>query len=111
MKRYIRFLLQTSLIAVVLFIAGFLFFKNYDVIWYHVGYLYVLIGYLLFSWVIQYSLYYYVQKRLAVFNRAFMLITGLKLVALIIAMLVLAVAIPHLFKYFLGEILLLLFVL
>ncbi|PLX15787.1 MAG: hypothetical protein C0599_16205 [Salinivirgaceae bacterium] len=107
MKRFYKFLIQTAIVAVLLFIAGYFFFKNTDVIWYHIGYLYVLIGYLLFSWVIQYALYSYVQKRLAVFNRAFMLITGVKLVALIIAMLVLAVIIPHLFKYFLGEILLL----
>jgi Na+/phosphate symporter len=107
MKRFYKFLIQTAIVAVLLFMAGYFFFKNNDLIWYHIGFLYVLIGYLLFSWIIQYALYTYVQKRLAVFNRAFMLITGIKLVALIIAMLVLAVVIPHLFKYFLGEILIL----
>lgn len=107
MKQFYRFLLQSLAIAVILFLAGYFFFSNNDVNWYHQGYLYVLIGYLLFSWTIQYALYTYIQKRLAVFNRAFMLITGAKLVALIILMLILAVMIPHLFKYFLGEILLL----
>lgn len=107
MKQYYKFLIQTTVIAIILFLAAFFFFKSNDVIWYHHGYLYVLIGYLLFSWGIQYLLYFYVQKRLAVFNRAFMLITGLKLVMLIILMLILAVLLPYLFRYFLGEILLL----
>jgi hypothetical protein len=107
MKQFHKYLLQSSAIAIILFLAGYFFFSYNDVNWYHQGYLYVLIGYLFFSWTIQYSLYSYVQKRLAVFNRAFMLITGAKLVGLIILMLVLAVLIPHLFKYFLGEILLL----
>ncbi len=102
-----KFVIRTGLMAAVLFIAGALFFKFTPVNWYHNGFIFLLAGYLFFSWAIQYFLYRYTTKRLAVFNRAFMLLTGIKLLVLIGAMGLIAYLVTPYFKYFLGELLLL----
>lgn len=100
-------MIRTGLLAALLFIAGALFFKFTSVNWYHNGFIFLLVGYLFFSWSIQYFLYRYATKRLAVFNRAFMLLTGIKLLVLIGAMGLIAYVVTAYFKYFLVELLLL----
>jgi hypothetical protein len=101
-----KFMFRTGVLAALLFVAGVLFFKFSNVTWYHNGFPILLVGYLLFSWGIQYILYRYSTKRLAVFSRVFMLITGIKLLILIAVMVILAFTLPAHFKYFMGQLLL-----
>lgn len=106
-KAFIKFIVSTLLLSILLSLAGWAFFAYTDIVTFHMGFVYVLAGYLAFSWAIQYGLYRFVEKRLAVFNRAFMLITGIKLLVLIAAMLLIAFTVPFMFKYLLVELLLL----
>ncbi|HKK60874.1 MAG TPA: hypothetical protein VJ937_15440 [Salinivirga sp.] len=106
-KTYRKFLITTLLLSLVLSFAGWAIFKFTNLVSFHPAYIYLLIAYLIFTWIIQYALYRYVQKRLAVFNRAFMALTGLKLLVLIAAMLIMAFTVPVLFKTLLIEMLIL----
>ncbi len=106
-KFFKKFLIITLLLGVLLFVAGWAVFEFTNLVGFHPGYLYLLIAYLIFSWVIQYLLYRYVQKRAAVFYRVFMALTGLKLLVLIGAMVIMAFLLPTIFKYLLVEILIL----
>ncbi|ALO15627.1 hypothetical protein L21SP5_01988 [Salinivirga cyanobacteriivorans] len=106
-KTYRKFLITTLLLSLVLSFAGWAIFNFTSLVSFHPAYIYLLIAYLIFTWIIQYALYRYVQKRLAVFNRAFMGLTGLKLLVLIAAMLIMAFTVPVLFKTLLIEMLIL----
>lgn len=109
-KFFGRFVLKTIITAIIVFLLGAAFFYYSKVEWYHPGFMYILGFYTVFSWMVQYLLYKYAQKPMNVFNRAFMLLTGGKLMLLIMVMLVLAFTVPHMFKYFLSELLVVYFI-
>lgn len=100
-----RFLLQTTAITAGLFIIGglYVYFQNPG--WFHGGFVFLLFGYMLFSWIIQYLLFHYGDKSPAVFNRAFMAITGIKLILLLVLMVLVGFLLTPIFKYFLIELL------
>lgn len=102
-----RFVVQTSVLTALLFAGGFAYVYYANPLWFNFGLVFLLFGYLLFSWGVQYALYFYAQKSLQIFSRAFMAITGIKLIILLILMTLVGFLSPQIFKYFLLELLVL----
>lgn len=105
MSHFKRFLIQTTVLTGILFFAGSIYVYFKSPVWFHIGHVFLLFGYMLFSWLIQYFLFHYGRKGLNVFNRAFMAITGIKLILLLTFMLLIGLLWTVLFKYYLIELL------
>lgn len=105
MSHFKRFLIQTSSLTFALLLIGGLYVYFQNPAWFHMGHVFLLFGYMLFSWLIQYFLFHYGRKGLNVFNRAFMAITGIKLILLLTFMVLVGLLWTALFKYFLIELL------